>query len=315
MKASYTYLSDGTKAAAYTSASAGKDYVSSFVYSRGSGGTRTLESVAFGGKEEQDGAFGIAYSDFGVRFYDRTAWTSIDPMAEKYYGISPYSYCFGNPVIFVDPNGRFAFIPILAKMAVGALVDFGMQITFNMATGASFEEALNKVDRTSVGASALIGPVSSGKNGAMFFSYAIAVADAGVDFSSEKGWTRIGGGKDGYEVAIDAISGLGSSEISDGIVKAVRKDYNALSKNASYMAPLTKAEREIVRKRTAFVNSDGFEGFIQSLSQYTGGLVDKSFMELIKTGSLSGGVREEPLDLYYEQWIQQQQGPMIQQGF
>ncbi len=54
VKANYTYLSDGTKAAAYTSASAGKDYVGSFVYSRGSGGTRTLESVAFGGKEEQD---------------------------------------------------------------------------------------------------------------------------------------------------------------------------------------------------------------------------------------------------------------------
>ena len=284
MKANYTYLSDGTKAAAYTSASAGKDYVGSFVYARGANGTRTLESVAFGGKEEQDGAFGIAYSDFGARFLasGTASWTSIDPMAEKYYGISPYTYCSGNPVIFVDPNGRFAFIPILAKMAVGALVDFGMQITFNMATGASFEEALDKVDWTSVGASALIGPVSSGKNGAKFFSYAIAVADAGVDFSSEKGWTRIGGGKDGYEVAIDTISGLGSSEISDGIVKAVRKDYNALSKNASYMAPLTKAEREIVRKRTAFVNSDGFEGFIQSLSQYTGGLVDKSFMELIK---------------------------------
>ena len=54
VKANYTYLSDGTKAAAYTSASAGKDYVGSFVYARGANGTRTLESVAFGGKEEQD---------------------------------------------------------------------------------------------------------------------------------------------------------------------------------------------------------------------------------------------------------------------
>ena len=54
VKANYTYLSDGTKAAAYTSACAGKDYVGSFVYARGANGTRTLESVAFGGKEEQD---------------------------------------------------------------------------------------------------------------------------------------------------------------------------------------------------------------------------------------------------------------------
>ncbi len=110
VKANYTYLSDGTKAAAYTSASSGKDYVGSFTYTRGSGGSKTLESVAFGtrhpngltqlsanrwrfsGKEEQDG-FGIAYSDFGARFYDRTAWTAMDPLAEKYYAVSPYVYC------------------------------------------------------------------------------------------------------------------------------------------------------------------------------------------------------------------------------
>ncbi|MBO5562122.1 MAG: hypothetical protein J5939_00205 [Bacteroidales bacterium] len=49
VKANYTYLSDGTKTAAFTSASAGKDYVGSFTYSRGDGGSKTLESVAFGG--------------------------------------------------------------------------------------------------------------------------------------------------------------------------------------------------------------------------------------------------------------------------
>lgn len=45
MKANYTYLSDGTKAAAYTSASAGKDYVGSFTYTRGTNNSHTLESV------------------------------------------------------------------------------------------------------------------------------------------------------------------------------------------------------------------------------------------------------------------------------
>ena len=74
-------------------------------------------------------------------------------------------------------------------------------------------------------------------------------------------------------------------------------------------------QRETIRRRASFVNSDWFEVFIQSISQYAGGLVDKSFIELIKTGSLSGGERGEPLNLYYEQWIQQQQGPTIQQGY
>lgn len=50
---------------------------------------------------------GTPYLDFGARLYDprSAAWLSQDPMAEKYYGISPYSYCTGNPVNLVDPNG------------------------------------------------------------------------------------------------------------------------------------------------------------------------------------------------------------------
>lgn len=30
---------------------------------------------------------------------------SVDPLCEKYYWISPYAYCFNNPVKFVDPTG------------------------------------------------------------------------------------------------------------------------------------------------------------------------------------------------------------------
>lgn len=29
----------------------------------------------------------------------------MDPLCEKYYSISPYAYCAGNPVLLVDPNG------------------------------------------------------------------------------------------------------------------------------------------------------------------------------------------------------------------
>lgn len=29
----------------------------------------------------------------------------MDPLAEKYYGVSPYVYCAGNPVVLVDPHG------------------------------------------------------------------------------------------------------------------------------------------------------------------------------------------------------------------
>lgn len=60
----------------------------------------------FNGKEEQvTGNIGL--TDYGARFYDciLPRWTTPDPLAEKYYGISPYAFCNNNPVNFVDPDG------------------------------------------------------------------------------------------------------------------------------------------------------------------------------------------------------------------
>ena len=52
-------------------------------------------------------AAGSPYMDYGARLYDpRTAaWLSQDPLSEKYYSISPYAYCAGNPVNLVDFDG------------------------------------------------------------------------------------------------------------------------------------------------------------------------------------------------------------------
>ena len=46
--------------------------------------------------------------DFGARQFDFAAlvWTTRDPLAEKYYSVSPYAYCLNNPVKYVDPDGK-----------------------------------------------------------------------------------------------------------------------------------------------------------------------------------------------------------------
>jgi RHS repeat-associated protein len=56
--------------------------------------------------KELDEETGLYY--YGARYYDpRTSvFLGVDPLAEKYPGISSYAYCANNPVRFVDPDGR-----------------------------------------------------------------------------------------------------------------------------------------------------------------------------------------------------------------
>ena len=74
----------------------------------------------FNGKESQSFA-DFNYLDYGARMYDpqwRLSWNTPDPLAEKYYSVSPYAFCAGNPVNFVDNDGRFPFVlPVLPYIA------------------------------------------------------------------------------------------------------------------------------------------------------------------------------------------------------
>ena len=60
----------------------------------------------FNGKEDQSFA-SVPLLDYGARLLStRTGrWTTMDPLAEKYYSISPYAYCGNNPVNLIDPDG------------------------------------------------------------------------------------------------------------------------------------------------------------------------------------------------------------------
>ena len=61
----------------------------------------------FGGKENLE-RVGLDLYDFGARMYSPSnmRWMTMDPLAEKYYHISPYVYCNSNPVNLVDPDGK-----------------------------------------------------------------------------------------------------------------------------------------------------------------------------------------------------------------
>jgi len=56
--------------------------------------------------KELDEETGLYY--YGARYLDPAGamWLSVDPLFEKYVGMTPYNYCAGNPVGLVDPNGN-----------------------------------------------------------------------------------------------------------------------------------------------------------------------------------------------------------------
>ena len=67
-----------------------------------------VSSFTFTGKERDEET---GYGYFGARYMDHelsTMWLSVDPLADKYPGISPYAYCAWNPVKLVDPDGMEA---------------------------------------------------------------------------------------------------------------------------------------------------------------------------------------------------------------
>ena len=75
--------------------------------------TDTWQAYRFTGKE-LDNQNGLNWYDFGARWFDVAGvpmWTSVDPLAEEFYPFTPYSYCMGDPVNKIDPDGRDPGVP------------------------------------------------------------------------------------------------------------------------------------------------------------------------------------------------------------
>ena len=58
--------------------------------------------------KEYDTKKGLNWYDYGARHYDAVLgrFMTVDPLAEKYYSESLYTYCYSNPINCIDPNGQ-----------------------------------------------------------------------------------------------------------------------------------------------------------------------------------------------------------------
>ncbi|WP_349677262.1 RHS repeat-associated core domain-containing protein [Bacteroides sp. UBA939] len=66
----------------------------------------TAQPYQYNGKE-LDLKKGLNLYDYGARQYDGALgrFMTMDPMAEKYYSMSPYAYCANNPINYIDLHG------------------------------------------------------------------------------------------------------------------------------------------------------------------------------------------------------------------
>ena len=106
-----------------------------------------VQDYKYNGKE-LDHMHGLDLYDYGARMYDAAAgrWTSVDPLAEKYYHISPYAYCANNPVKFVDLHGDSIKIFDIASIeAIYNAVQPGTKLSMKFNNGVLIPESIQDI--------------------------------------------------------------------------------------------------------------------------------------------------------------------------
>ena len=107
-----------------------------------------FQDYKFSGKEF-DHHHGLNLYDFGARMYNPALgeWTSVDPLAEKYYNVSPYAYCANDPVNKIDLDGREIWISYLDDhdLAHSIKYEVGMKCSVKNSAVESIVKELNEM--------------------------------------------------------------------------------------------------------------------------------------------------------------------------
>lgn len=188
--------------------------------------------------KELDAEAGLYY--YGARYYDPSAalWIGVDPMQHKYPEVSPYVYCAGNPVVRIDPDGRWVHIVIGAT--VGAMIN---------GTIAAIEGKSGKQIAAAAIGGAVGGAIASA-NPDLIVEYG-AVAGAAGDIAEQCINIALGEA-DEYDVGSTVISaGTGAffnpvgNKIKTPIEETGKKAVSTIEKNLSSKQTLKSAVKEV----------------------------------------------------------------------
>lgn len=130
--------------------------------------TRTNQIVGFVNDEEENAALSAA-----------TPALQIDPLAAKYYWITPYAFCMNNPIRFIDPDGR---------AIKGVTYKNGEFIFSKSAIRNGTDRYVNARITTDGGRSSIMSLVNDKK------TYSLMVTDKVLVLPTEKGKYAISGG-------------------------------------------------------------------------------------------------------------------------
>jgi len=186
--------------------------------------------------------------DFKARLYDPALgrFLSPDPMAERYRHLSPYAYCAGNPVVYVDKDGQ-----VIGRVVVGAVVGAAINGGIALLSGESGRDVLGAAARGAVdgGLAGLTFGMSMGTTLAGEIAVSAAVGAVTSTASSTVGQLVESGTVDAREVATDAAVGAvvgGASQVFP--FNKLEKAYKKATSNLSPSNYVETARKEVKKE-------------------------------------------------------------------
>ena len=213
--------------------------------------TANTNRFRYNSKEEQSSLYpesvrnAVSYIDYGARQYDPAIgrWFAQDPLSEKYYGISPYAFCAGNPVKYLDPNGEDPTLP--ARMAGGAIIGGAISGTAAIIKGKSFTEV---VAATAGGAvDGAIGATGFGVGGKFFSGLVGGGLGNLVEQELNKAFGNQKGKIDGSNIVVSAALGAGMNGASEAIEQSGKSLIKYLINSDATQKALEKEVKQSVK--------------------------------------------------------------------
>ena len=242
--------------------------------------SQNVQPYKYNGKE-LDTKKGLNWYDYGAREYDAVLgrFTTMDPMAEKYYAVSPYTYCVNNPIKFVDPTGMLTESPQTGsirlsfwdkiKNAFNDLFSFTVDISSEEAkqkTAQKYNRQMSTLQSLNDGVEAvntvmsIVNPVAS-----------VAELAANIQGENTKGIVLAGA-----MVALDVATGgkgKGAKETFKTLSELGLRNGARVTSNKSLELGeqfLGKGYKEVVSGSGRYVSADGTRVFRMGTSDITG---------------------------------------------